>query len=206
MTKSVAIKMMRSHSNRLLNCLAVVCGLAVAGGAASLQAKEMTLEINPAASSVHFSLSASLHTVHGSFRVKSGSIRFDSTNGTASGVITADATSAETGNSSRDHKMHTQVLESEKYPEIAFTVSKVSGSVALQGNSTVQLEGIFRLHGEDHPMVLTVPVQISGSTVTANTRFIVPYAAWGLKNPSTFLLHVSDKVQVEVTLTGHISE
>lgn len=186
--------------------MALAWGLVLAGSASSLRAQEMTLDVDPAASTIHFSLSASLHTVHGSFQVKSGSVRFDPANGTASGIITADATSAETGNTSRDHKMHTQVLESGKYPEISFRVTKVSGSIAMQGDSSVQLEGTFRLHGDDHPMVLTVPVQISGNTVTANTRFIVPYVAWGLKNPSTFLLHVSDKVQVDVRLTGHLGK
>lgn len=197
---------MRSRSNRVLGCVALVCGVVLAGSSARLQAQEMTLDVDPAASSIHFSLSASLHTVHGSFQVKSGSIHFDPATGAASGVITADATSGDTGNKSRDHKMHTQVIESQKYPEIAFTPSKVSGSVAMQGNSTVQVEGTFRLHGDDHPMVLTVPVQISGNTVTASTRFIIPYVAWGLKNPSTFLLHVSDKVEVEVTVMGHINK
>lgn len=165
----------------------------------------MTLELDPAGTSIHFTLGASLHTVHGTFQLKSSTIHFDPVTGKASGVITADATSADTGNKSRDNKMHTQVLESQKYPEITFGPNKVSGSMAVQGNSTVQLEGIFRLHGHDHPMVLTVPVQISGSIVTANTRFIVPYVAWGLKNPSTFLLRVSDQLQVDVTITGHIT-
>lgn len=197
---------MSSRSSRLLKCLAVVCVLLLAGSAASLEAEELTLQLDPAGSSIHFSLSASLHTVHGTFQVKSGSMHFDPVNGTASGIITADATSADTGNKSRDHKMHTQVLESEKYPEITFTVTKVSGSLVLQGNSTVQLEGVFRLHGDDHPMVLTVPVQISGSSVVANTRFVVPYVAWGMKNPSTFLLHVSDKVPVDVSIAGHLTK
>jgi polyisoprenoid-binding protein YceI len=166
----------------------------------------MTLQLDPAASSIHFSLSASLHTVHGSFQLKSGSIHFDPASGKASGIITADATTGDTGNKSRDRKMHSQVLESQKYPEIAFVPSKVSGSVAMQGDSAVQLEGIFRLHGDEHTLVLTVPVQISGNTVTASTRFTIPYVAWGLKNPSTFLLRVSDKVDVEVTITGQISK
>lgn len=195
---------MRSRSNRLLKCLAVVWGVVLAGSAASVQAQDMTLELDPAASNIHFSLGASLHTVHGSFQVRSGSIHFDPTSGTASGIITADATSGDTGNKSRDRKMHREVLESQKYPEITFTVSRVSGSVAMDGNSTVQLQGTFRLHGGDHPMVFAVPVQINGNMVTANTRFEIPYIAWGLKNPSTFLLHVSDKVEVEATVTGHI--
>ena len=195
---------MPSCSIFFLKCLAVLCLLAA--NAATLHAQEMTLQVDPASSTIQFTLGASFHTVHGSFRVKSGNIRFDPASGTATGTITADATSADTGNKSRDHKMHAEVLESEKYPEISFTLYKVSGSLPLQGDSTVQLEGIFRLHGDDHPVVLTVPLQISGNTVTANTRFIVPYVAWGLKNPSTFLLHVSDKVQVEVSITGHISK
>lgn len=196
---------MRSRPTRLLTCLAVACSVVFTVSATRVHAQEMTLELDPARSSIHFTLGASLHTVHGTFQVKSGTIRFDPGSGTASGIITADATSANTGNTSRDRKMHHEVLESDKYPEITFTLSKVSGAVALQGASRVQLEGIFRLHGADHPMALTVPVQISGSTVTANTRFIVPYVTWGLKNPSTFLLHVSDKVQVDVTVTGHVT-
>ncbi|HVO61570.1 MAG TPA: YceI family protein [Terriglobales bacterium] len=171
-----------------------------------VHAQEMTVELDPAQTWIEFTLGASLHTVHGSFQLKSGIIHFDPTKGTASGTVTADATSADTGNKSRDHKMHTQVLESQKYPQVTFSPNKVSGSVSLQDSSTVQLEGIFRLHGDDHPMTLTVPVQIAGGTVTANTRFIVPYVAWGLKNPSTFLLHVSDKVQVKVTARGRVTK
>jgi polyisoprenoid-binding protein YceI len=102
--------------------------------------------------------------------------------------------------------MHSQVLESQKYPEITFSPGKLSGPLARPGQSSVQLQGSFRLHGDDHTISLTVPVQITGDTVMAKAQFVIPYVAWGLKNPSTFLLHVSDKVQVDVTAVGHITK
>jgi polyisoprenoid-binding protein YceI len=171
-----------------------------------LDAQQVTVELDPAQTKIEFTLSASLHTVHGTFRLKSGTIHFDPASGAASGIIVADATSAETGNKSRDRKMHREVLESEKFPQVTFSPTKVTGSLKPQGDSTVQVQGTFRLHGDDHAITLTLPVSIAGSTVTATTRFIVPYVAWRLKNPSTFLLHVSDKVLVEVNAAGQITK
>ena len=185
----------------------IIAAIAITlGSAALVHAQEMTINVDPAQTRIEFTLGASLHTVHGSFQLKSGLIHFNPTSGTASGIVTVDATSAETGNKSRDRKMHSQVLESQKYPEITFSPGKVSGPLALHGESTVQLEGVFRLHGDDHTTSLTIPVQITGDTVTAKAQFMIPYVAWGLKNPSTFLLHVSDKVQVDVTITGHVAK
>jgi len=40
-----------------------------------------------------------------------------------------DATRAETGNQGRDRKMHEEVLESARYPEIVFTVSGASADL-----------------------------------------------------------------------------
>jgi hypothetical protein len=33
---------------------------------------------------------------------------------------------------------------------------------------------------------------------------VIPYIAWGLKNPSTFFLHVSDEVEVDITAAGRV--
>lgn len=182
-----------------LSCLVFV------GNASTLHAQDVTVQLDPAGTQIEFTLSASFHTVHGSFQLKNGAIHFNPTTGVAGGAVIVDATSAETGNTSRDRKMHAEVLESKQYPEVTFRPTRILGSIPAQGEAEVQVEGIFRLHGADHPMTLTVPLQISGDTVSAQTRFTVPYVAWGLKNPSTFLLHVSDKVQVEVTMKGHMT-
>jgi polyisoprenoid-binding protein YceI len=182
----------------LLTCLLGVC--------VNSLAQEMTLSLDPSTTKIAFTLDATLHTVHGSFKLKSGTIHFNPATGAASGQIVVDATSGDTDNDGRDHKMHTVVLESAKYPEITFTPAKVTGALAPDGDSTVQVEGSFQLHGTDHPIRASVPVQVHGGVLDAKAGFVVPYASWGLKNPSTFILHVSDKVDVQVTASGRLTQ
>jgi polyisoprenoid-binding protein YceI len=198
---------MTCRPNSPLRCLALALScLVFVVNPARLQAQDTTVEFDLAGTKIEFTLGASFHTVHGTFQLKSGTIHFNPATGAASGIVIADAASADTGNKSRDRKMHAEVLESRQYPEVTFSPTRISGSVALPGDSTIQVEGIFRLHGNDHPIELTVPVQISGGAVTARTRFTVPYVAWGLRNPSNLFLHVSDKVEVEVSTTGRITK
>jgi polyisoprenoid-binding protein YceI len=102
--------------------------------------------------------------------------------------------------------MHQEILDSAKFPEIVFTPSSVSGSIAQQGTSQMQVSGTFRLHGQDHPMALTISVvPVASGSFQTSTQFAVPYVHWGLKNPSTFLLRVSDTVNLEVHATAQIS-
>ena len=170
----------------------------------TLLAQDMTLELDPANTRIEFTLGATLHNVHGTFALKGGTIQFNPSTGSAKGLVVVDATTGNSGNEGRDHKMHQEILESERYPEITFTPSKLSGKVALQGESSVQVDGIFKLHGTDHPLTLTLLVQATGNILTARTHILIPYIAWGLKNPSTFLLHVSDKVEIEVAAVGRV--
>jgi polyisoprenoid-binding protein YceI len=165
-------------------------------------AQQGALEIDPARTAVHFTLKTNLHTVHGTFRLKSGQVSFDPLTGKASGLLVVDAASGESGNSGRDTKMHREILESQKYPEITFAPLEVEGGIQMQGDSQVQVKGTFRLHGRDHEMIIPVDVRISGSDLTFDANFSVPYISWGLKNPSTFFLRASDTVQLSVHATG----
>jgi polyisoprenoid-binding protein YceI len=178
--------------------------LVVGSGTETLRAQEMTVELDPAKTRIEFTLGANLHSVHGTFTLKSGTIQFNPSTGSASGMVVVNATTGDSGNQGRDRKMHKEILESERYPEITFAPSKVSGKLELEGDSTVQVDGTFRLHGAEHPVTLTLPVQAKGDSLTARTHMVVPYVAWGLKNPSTFLLRVSDKVEVDITAVGRV--
>jgi polyisoprenoid-binding protein YceI len=197
---------MSGSKARITRWLCVGLVFAIGPCAEKLRAQEMILQLDPANSRIEFTLAATLHAVHGTFALKGGTIHFNPSSGAASGLVVVDATTGNSGNTDRDHKMHTEILESQRYPEITFTPTKLSGKVELQGDSSVQVEGILRLHGGDHVITLTLPVQTKANSLTARTHIVIPYVEWGLKNPSTFLLHVSDKVEVDVTAVGKLQE
>jgi hypothetical protein len=45
-------------------------------------------------------------------------------------------------------------------------------------------------------------VDAAGGHYTATAHFVVPYVKWGMKNPSTFVLRVSEKVDIDVRLVA----
>lgn len=168
-------------------------------------AQEMVVTLDPARTEIHYTLGALAHTVHGTFKLKSGAIHFDPATGKVSGSVVVDATSGNSGNSGRDSNMHRNVLESQKYPEIVFTPQEVKGTVSAQGPSQLDVSGTFRLHGQDHPMTLPIALQLNGPEATASTQFSIPYQAWGLKNPSTFILRVKDTVDLDIHAIAHLA-
>lgn len=170
-----------------------------------LFAQDSILQLDPAQSRIRFTLGATLHTVHGAFQLKSGVIHFNSVTGAASGTILVNAASGDTGNGARDRDLRQKVLESGRYPEIAFTVERFEGRVAPQGQSDVQVHGAFSLLGSQHEMTADVSLQVAGDQVTAVTHLTIPYVKWGLKNPSTLFLRVRDTVDVEIQAVGHLT-
>jgi polyisoprenoid-binding protein YceI len=170
--------------------------------AIAASAQQQSFELDPAKTTVTFTLDATLHTVHGTFKAKEGNLRFDPKSGEAGGKIVVDAKSAETGNSGRDNKMHKEVLESEKYEEISFSPTHISGTVSP--GSTIELQGTFHIHGGDHPLHISVPLEMKGEEVVAKLHFVVPYVEWGMKNPSTLVLRVSKDVSIDIVATGHL--
>jgi polyisoprenoid-binding protein YceI len=166
------------------------------------RAQESTIQIDPAQTKIEFSLGGTMHTVHGKFALKSGAIRFDPSTGKIDGLFIVDATSGDSGNTSRDGRMHREILESAKFPEIIFTPVQITGVVALAGSSKVEVSGRFRLHGQDHDVTLPVEVKSDGKNLQIATHIEIPYVQWGLKNPSNFFLRVSDVVGIDIHAAG----
>ena len=165
-------------------------------------ATEYEVMVNPASSSVSFELKATLHTVHGTASLSSGRFRFDPAAGRASGEIVVDATSADTGNGSRDKKMHLKVLRTAEHPRIVLRPERIEGDLKVQGRSSVELVGTMELSGSSHPVRIPLDVRIEHDRVVADADFEVPYVEWGLKDPSSFALRVAKVVFVSVHLEG----
>jgi hypothetical protein len=55
---------------------------------------------------------------------------------------------------------------------------------------------------------ITVPaeVEMSADHWTATVHFTVPYAKWGMKNPSTLFLRVNDSVEIDLEIAGNIAK
>jgi hypothetical protein len=49
---------------------------------------------------------------------------------------------------------------------------------------------------------MPIRVQVFPDHWIADTHFTIPYVKWGIKNPSTFFLRVSESVEIDVHATG----
>jgi polyisoprenoid-binding protein YceI len=188
---------------RILIALSFCIGVALFG-ADKIAPSVREVAVDTSKSNVQFALSAVLHTVHGTFKVKGGTVRFDTATGRAGGQIIVDLESGDTGVQERDRLMHEDVLESRRFPEAVFSPDRVTGQVSFEGEYQVVLHGILRIHGQDHEVTVPAKVKVHEGKFTAIAKFMVPYVEWGMKDPSTLLLRVSDKVDIAVSLLGTV--
>jgi polyisoprenoid-binding protein YceI len=167
---------------------------------------ELVMTLNPAHSVVHWTVNSTLHMVHGTFSLKTGSVHFNPENGKAGGEIVVIATSGASGNSSRDARMHRDILETAKYPEAVFRPSRLDGKLSRYGASDLKLIGVLSIHGADHDLTAQVHAELTGNHWTGTAKFEVPYVQWGIMDPSNFLLKVKPIVNVDVEMTGDVAE
>jgi polyisoprenoid-binding protein YceI len=178
-------------------CLVVMVAFA-ATAIAQKPAPLVDINLDPASTDIHWTLNTTVHTVHGTFKLKSGALRIDPGSGVVSGQVVIDAASGESGDSARDSRMQSVVLESSKYPNITFRPTHVEGKVDLTAPGSLTVDGIINLHGQDHPMQITVNLHPKDSAVVSQSHFTIPFVAWGLKDPSIMLFRADKIVTLDV--------
>lgn len=160
------------------------------------------LSLDTTRSEVHFTLPSALHVVHGTFHIQQGDISFDPASGHANGAILVDALSGQSGNSIRDRRMAHDELKANEYKTVAFAPTRFTGTFNPAGDSTLQVHGIFTLLGTPHEIDVPMQVQVNGDQIHAVGSFTVPYIQWGLKDPSSLMIHVNKEVHVDLDLSG----
>lgn len=183
--------------------LAVLAGVAGAGGSSSAAPHELVLD--PDASELTFTLDSTLHRVHGSLALTGGRVTFDLETREARGTIVVDATAADTGHRRRDEKMHAKVLESRRFPEIVFRAEAIEGRLGEDGTGQVELRGTVEIHGETAPFVFPASVRLREERLEAVSEVEVPYVDWGMKDPSFLMLRAAKVVQVRIVAKGRVA-
>ncbi len=192
----------RIRAQRTILCTATFLCFAIF----SASAQQLALSLDPQHTTIDYTLGDVLHTVHGTFQLKRGNLRLDIASRKLTGEIIVDAKSGQSGSGMRDRKMHREVLESERYPEIAFHPDRVEGTVAAQGKSPVRVHGIFNIHGADHELTVPAEVEMFPDHWTTTLHFAVPYVSWGIKNPSTLFLKVGESVDIDLATSGSVTK
>lgn len=178
--------------------------LALAAFALPAVAAEYTLELKPDTTKITWTLADPLHTVRGTFALKHGTVDFDPETGKAAGQVAVDVTSGQSGSEARDHKMHANVLQSARYPEAVFVPRGIEGKLALPGASNLRMPGTLTMHGAAHEITAEVQTTATADEIRAVITFDIPYVAWGMKDPSNFLLKVDKTVKVSIQTTGSL--
>jgi polyisoprenoid-binding protein YceI len=80
-----------------------------------------------------------------------------------------------------EQTMHTEVLESAKYPEIVFQSSRVSGKKTGDNRYHATISGTLNLHGVSGSQSVDADLTVDGGTLRATGEFAVKQTAYGMK-------------------------
>jgi len=104
-----------------------------------------------------------------------------------------------------DKELRDIVLEPDKYPEIVFRSTSVTGGVASNNQYNLRVAGDLTLHGVTRPITIPVKVSVSGNDLRAQGEFSIDRSDFKVDATSAFhgLVRVKDKVKFEFDIVGH---
>jgi len=166
--------------------------------------QQMSVDFDPVATKISWSLVGNVHTTHGTFQLKQGHVDVNPANGQISGELVVEANSGNSGDGPRDKRMKKEILETDKYPDVRFKVTKLEGAEPLKSASNVRVVGQFTIHGATHEVTIPLQITFNGTEFSGTGKFVVPFVDWGMKDPSNFLFKVNKTVEVDLAAVGHV--
>lgn len=121
----------------------------------------------------------------------------------SSGTVTVQVGDISTPESARDAYFRGTALQTQKFPEATFVVTKpVDLSAALAGSSTtVAVPGRLTLHGVTRAETFEAQVGVDGDDLQVVGSIPIAFADFGVSAPSLGFVTVDDHGAVEVSLS-----
>ncbi len=97
------------------------------------------------------------------------------------------------------------VLEPEKYPEIVFKSTQVTGKIRPNGQYDLKIGGNLTLHGVTRHLVIPATVTLAGNNLRAVGEFSIDRSDFKVKATSAFhgMIRVRKKVKFTFDIVGH---
>ncbi len=97
------------------------------------------------------------------------------------------------------------VLETEKYPEITFQSTNITGKLNSDGGFEARIEGDLTIHGVTRRITIPALVTHSGKDLRARGDFTIDRSDYRVKATSAFhgLVRVRDKLKFTFDIAGH---
>jgi len=148
-----------------------------------------------------------LTKVRGTFRDVSGSIAWDKADPARSTVeFHLKTASVDTGVEQRDNHLRSQdFFWAEKYPEIVFKSTEVTGKLLGNGQYDLKIRGDLTLHGVTRQIVIPVKVTVTGNDLRAVGEFSIDRSDFKVKATSAFhgMVRVRNTVKFTFDIVGH---
>ncbi len=97
------------------------------------------------------------------------------------------------------------VLEPEKYPDIIFKSTRVTGKSTDADRYELKIEGNLTLHGVTRPITIPTEVTLSGNDMRARGEFSIERDDFGIKATSAFhgMVRVRNNIKFSFDIVGH---
>jgi polyisoprenoid-binding protein YceI len=119
------------------------------------------------------------------------------------GLLRVRAAALRTGEAKRDHDMW-KLLETDKHPEIRFTVSATAGSfntITAGSDVLLTIKGGMFIHGVERPMTFLGRVRLRDDRVWVRGESRLRLTDYGLTPPSRLFFKVGDELLVSFDVT-----
>jgi len=135
----------------------------------------------------------------------SGEITIDQTvpQNSQIGTITADVSQFKSDSSRRDNFIRGRFLESNQYPNVTFTPTKIEGlpQTYTDGQEiTLKISGDLTIHQVTKPAVFDATIKLSGDTLSGTTTTTILMSDFGF-GPISLVGMLKTEDQAKVTLT-----